>query len=224
MTSHWSPTEQNDFNAAVRGQITIHDDAGRNILQLLQRESEKEIHTIVEIGTWNGLGSTSCILFGILGKKVKFWSLECNREKHLAALENLSEHLEENIHLLWGSIVDISGITCEKYLSHFPNLESSSVLKKWFDIDVENCKECPNCLSELPEKIDFLLLDGGEFTTLYEFQRLFDRCSRYIALDDTMVDKCREVHRILSENSEWSEIVSVKARNGFSIFKKNNTY
>ena len=218
MTSHWSPTEQNDFNAAVRGQITIHDDAGRNILQLLQRESEKEIHTIVE------LGSTSCILFGILGKKVKFWSLECNREKHLAALENLSEHLEENIHLLWGSIVDISGITCEKYLSHFPNLESSSVLKKWFDIDVENCKECPNCLSELPEMIDFLLLDGGEFTTLYEFQRLFDRCSRYIALDDTMVDKCREVHRILSENSEWSEIVSVKARNGFSIFKKNNTY
>jgi len=220
MTSHWSPIEQSEFNTAVSGQITIHDDAGRTIVELLQRECENTIQTVVEIGTWNGLGSTLCIMHGIQGKHVKFWSLECNREKHIAALENLSDYMNENIHLIWGSIVDISGITSEKYLSHFPTLASSPVLKKWFDIDIANCMECPSCLSELPEKIDFLLLDGGEFTTFYEFQKLFDRCSQYIALDDTTVDKCREVHRILSESSEWSEIVSLKMRNGFSIFKK----
>jgi hypothetical protein len=74
-------------------------------------------------------------------------------------------------------------------------------------------------LDELPETIDFLLLDGGEYTTLYEFSVLFGRCTKYIALDDTKMDKCKEIHKILTDNPDWNEIVALDCRNGFSIFE-----
>lgn len=222
MTSSWTEIEKRDFIVAEGGQFKIHSDEGRSIIEILQKECGNTIKTIVEIGTWNGLGSTMCILHGIQGKDVRFWSLECNKEKHDAAVETLSELINEHVQLVWGSIVDISGVVSDKYLSIFPTLNESEVLKEWFKVDLENCAASPNVLNHLPEKIDFFLLDGGEFTTLYEFDMLFERCSMYIALDDTLMDKCREVRKRLIENTVWDEIVYLTSRNGFSIFKKRS--
>jgi len=220
MASFWSHAEHVQFAAATSGQIRLQSDEGRMIVELLQKEGGKEIKNIVEIGTWNGLGSTMCILQGIQGKDVQFWSLECNKEKHDAALDSLSDVIDERVNLLWGSIVDISEVTSERYLSNFPSLVESETLKAWFKVDLDNCAACPKVLDELPEHIDFLLLDGGEFTTLYEFSVLFGSCTKYIVLDDTLIDKCKEVRKVLTDNVEWSEIVSLDSRNGFSIFKR----
>ena len=220
MASFWSQAEHLDFAAATSGQIALQSAEGRMIVELLQKECGKRIKTIVEIGTWNGLGSTMCILQGIQGKDARFWSLECNKEKHDAALDSLSDVIDERVKLLWGSIVDISGVTSDRYLSKFPSLAESDTLKQWFKVDLENCAACPNVLDDLPEEIDLLLLDGGEFTTLYEFSVLFDRCTRYIVLDDTLIDKCREVRKLLTANFEWSETVCLDSRNGFSIFER----
>jgi hypothetical protein len=217
MASFWTPVEQAGFAAAETGQITVYSEEGRSIMDLLQK---KNIETVVEIGTWNGLGSTLCILYGIQGKNTRFWSLECNKEKHDAAVESLSDFIDERVRLLWGSIVDISGVMHESYLSNFPSLAESDELKMWFKVDMENCAACPKVLDDLPEKIDFLLLDGGEFTTLHEFTQLFSRCVGYIALDDTNIDKCKKVRKILTENFEWCEIVCLNKRNGFSIFER----
>lgn len=219
MASFWSAAEQQEFAVAGSGQLTLQSDAGRSIIDLLKQNCEKDIKTIVEIGTWNGLGSTLCMIQGIYGKDVSFWSLECNKEKHDAAVESLSEFIDEHIKLVWGSIVDIDTIKSEQYLSNFPSLLESNELKEWFKVDLDNCAVCPKVLDELPERIDFLLLDGGEYTTLYEFSVLFGRCTKYIALDDTKMDKCKQVHKILTDNSDWHEIVSLECRNGFSIFE-----
>jgi hypothetical protein len=219
MASFWTAMEQAQFATAGSGQVTLQSDAGRSIMNLLKEKCEKDIKTIVEIGTWNGLGSTMCIIQGMYGKDVRFWSLECNKEKHDAAVESLSEYMDEHINLLWGSIVDIGTLTSESYLSNFPALLESNDLKEWFKVDLDNCMVCPKMLDELPKTIDFLLLDGGEYTTLYEFSVLFGRCTKYIALDDTKMDKCIKIHKILTENPDWSEIVSLDCRNGFSIFE-----
>jgi hypothetical protein len=42
----------------------------------------------------------------------------------------------------------------------------------------------------LPKVFDVILLDGGEFTTYYEFQLLKNRC-KILMLDDINVDKCK---------------------------------
>lgn len=39
-------------------------------------------------------------------------------------------------------------------------------------------------LSELPPFIDLMLFDGGDLTTDQEFDLLYSRCGKYIALDD----------------------------------------
>jgi hypothetical protein len=221
MTSYWDEFEKNEFMNTSQGQITIHTQCGIEIVKLLQEEAGKSIHTIVEIGTWNGCGSTLCIVKGIYGRSIQsFHSLECNREKHLSAVDNLDGYLNATMKLLWGTIVDPQHITSEEYKKHFPKLQSSERYRGWFDIDIKNCEECPNVLSELPERIDLLLLDGGEYTSLNEFEILLPRCSRYIILDDTKEDKCRECRERLTADSSWVEVVYLDERNGFSIFKK----
>jgi len=213
----WTTTEKADFAIENTGQITLHTEEGRSIMKLLQGA---DIKTIVEIGTWNGLGSTMCILHGIQGKDVQFWSLECNKEKHTAAVESLSDLIDARVELIWGSVVDVEVVSSEKYLSNFPSLKDSETLQGWFKADLANCMACPKVLKDLPEKIDFLLLDGGEFTSLYEFFVLLPRCSGYIALDDTLTDKCRQVRKCLTESFDWIEVTCIDSSKGFSIFKR----
>jgi hypothetical protein len=221
MASYWDEFEKDQFMNTSQGQITTHTQCGIEIVKLLQEEAGKSVHTIVEIGTWNGCGSTLCIVKGLYGRNIQsFHSLECNRDKHLAALDNLEGYLDGTMHLLWGTIVDSQHVTSEEYKKHFPKLQSSERHRGWFDIDIKNCEECPNVLSQLPESIDVLLLDGGEYTTLNEFEILLPRCSRYIILDDTKEDKCRECRDLLLANSSWTEVLYLDERNGFSIFKK----
>ena len=221
MTSHWDEFEKSQFMNTSQGQITQHTRAGIEIMDLLQKEAGATIQTIVEIGTWNGCGSTLCILKGLYGRKIdSFHSLECNREKHLAALENLDGYMNEATHILWGTIVDPRHITSEEYKKHFPKLLTCETYRGWFNVDIKNCEECPNVLEQLPAKIDLLFLDGGEYTTLNEFEILLPRCSNYILLDDTKEDKCRECRELLRANSSWTEVLYLDERNGFSIFKK----
>ena len=218
MESFWNEMEKNQFEQANTGQITIRSEEGCSIINIIQNSSD--IKNIVEIGTWNGLGSTLCILHGIQNKDVNFWSIECNNEKIISAIESLRDYIDDRVRLLWGSVVDTNVIKTEEYLSNFTELKTSKTLQTWFKADLNNCEVCPNILKDLPDNIDFLLLDGGEFTTLYEFECLRDRCSKYIALDDTLIDKCREVRKRLLEDGNWTEILSINNRNGFSIFKK----
>jgi hypothetical protein len=220
MTSYWDSYEKGEFAAASMGQISMQTKAGQEIFRVLQEESGKDIQTIVEIGTWNGRGSTMCILFGINGSSFKsFHSIECNRDKYLSAVDVLEGHIDNNTYLMWGSIVNTEYIRSEEYRNNFPSLKHSEQLLGWFNIDLQNCEAAPNILGALPDKIDFLLLDGGEYTTLNEFEVLLPRCTRYIAMDDTNQDKCRECRRRLQADPRWTEISCIDERNGFSIFK-----
>ena len=219
MSSYWDAIEKHDFDVARAGQITMHTESGKEIYRILREDTN--IKRIVEIGTWNGRGSTMCIINAIQGQNVEsFHSIECNKEKHLAALEFLEAQIEDNTVLLWGSIVDTTYVASEEYRANFPELANSERLRGWFDVDLKNCEAGPRILKDIPEQIDFLLLDGGEYTTLNEFEILFPRCTSYIALDDTLMDKCREVRRRLIESSKWCEIVRLDCRNGFSVFKR----
>jgi len=215
--SYWDVSEKEEFDIARAGQITRHKESGKQLYRILQEDNT--IKRVVEIGTWNGRGSTLCVIHGIQGKNVEsFHSIECNQEKHLAAVEFLESQMDDNTTLLWGSIIDPAHIRSDAYRKNFPGLAKSERLTSWFDIDLKNCEAAPNVLKDLPEQIDFLLLDGGEYTTLNEFETLLPRCVGYIALDDTLQDKSRECRLRLVNSSDWKEIVQLDERNGFSIF------
>jgi len=187
------------------GQINLGTPAGDCIKSVA---SNPNVKTIVEIGTWNGAGSTRCIHAGMSADDV-LYSLECNRSMYESALPLWED--KENVHLIFGRII-------EEQEMDISNLSREETV--WYTNDIVAMRECPNVISELPESIDLLVLDGGEFSTLAEFSKLVDR-STYIFLDDTICRKTKEVRRILMDSEDFETLEdSPNDRHGWSLFRR----
>jgi len=86
------------------GQIPRGSILGEMIYNIVKQD---DIVTICELGTWNGLGVTTCIKDAIMDSNKKDYmvlSLEVVEERCREALENLSP-LPPNFFLIHGSIV-----------------------------------------------------------------------------------------------------------------------
>jgi hypothetical protein len=196
------------------GQINRQSIFGEELYKLSKKI---DIKTIVEIGTWNGAGSTKCIIDGIIDSNhdKTFISLESSQTKYFEAQNNLKGY-EKYVKLLWGRIIDVHDLTWLKAVTLGPEQQ------QWLWEDIENYKYCPLILNEIPEKIDLLLLDGGEFSTIPEFKKLYKRYT-YLALDDINSLKTKEIYKQLLKKTDHTLIKEDSERNGFAIFKKENT-
>tara|TARA_Y100001960_G_C14718523_1_gene851091 strand:+ start:395 stop:1852 length:1458 start_codon:yes stop_codon:yes gene_type:complete len=172
---------------------------------------------ILEIGTWKGLGSTKVILDSIIKANYDpdFISLESNLNFYNAAKENLN-HYKNKVKLVYGRIIEL-----EIYSKYVTQLNLSDEHKLWMKDDLKNYNECPNVSKLLPNEIDFLLLDGGEFSTYLEWEMLKDR-SKIVALDDTKVEKTKKIMNELIADSNYESLYKSDERNGFHIFFKKN--
>ena len=198
--------------ANPHGQVQLESSFCHELQKLI---SENNFETIVEIGTWKGMGSTYCILQGIGNSNVNFISLESFKEFHDIAKNNLRNYLHK-VKLLHGRIIEV-----EEFLDFNKNLFDGfrNDQKNWFKNDVDTYKKCENVLESIPNKIDLLVLDGGEFSTYLEWLKLKDR-AQYVVLDDT---KCLKTKRITEEclkDPKYKLIISSEERNGFHIFEK----
>jgi len=103
----------------------------------------------------------------------------------------------------------------------FPQCLTNDMYKHWNEVDIINMKKCELFLNRpnLPEIFDVILLDGGEFTTYYEFQILKTRC-KILMLDDTNVDKCKLIVKEIKSDKSWKIIKSNNVRNGYLIAEK----
>ena len=179
--------------------------------------SLSEVSRIVEIGTWNGQGSTKLICLGVSQKskiersKVQFHGYEIHPGMFKKALR-IQERFSF-LHLHHGSIVKSSELD-----SH----ELTPIESVWFDADKKLIDECPNVLDTIPNSIDLLVLDGGEFSTFAEFLTLRPRVSTWIVLDDTNVRKCNKVVEILKKDTEFNLVFESKERNGVAIFRRKS--
>ena len=217
----WCPNDKRGCVADTLGQIGPHTNMGQLFIQFVK---DVPLRNIVDIGTWNGLGSTRCFLMGLKentsATKPEIISLETNRDKNELAKHNLSELLTDvsGISLLWGSILKAEEL--DNILTVFPEVAEGEY-KRWHAIDMENIVAAPYLMDKMPEEIDFVLFDGGEFTTYYEFQKLFSRCVKFIALDDVHTPKCMKIRNILQAHPDWKELIYNNERHGFSLFLKS---
>jgi len=214
----WCHNDHTAFKFSTNGQITPEGQAGQILIRCIK---DNKLNTIVDIGTWNGLGSTRCFLLGLVGNTTtRLISLESNKDKHAAAITNLRDMLTDRTELLWGTLLRPEDIPTSELTRVFPEITTNTEFARWHSIDIENMKIAPYIFDTLPETIDFVLFDGGEFTTYFEFQRLFPHCARFIALDDVNVSKCSHIRNFLRSHGGWREVESISERNGFSLFKK----
>lgn len=193
------------------GQINESSDLGRWIRLLASLE---QVSTIVEIGTWNGRGSSRMIALGVKdsanqqGKHVQ--GLEIDFKMWRKAERNLRRYgFFEVIH---GTIIHIDDLDTK-------NL--SAVEVQWIAHDQRNLQEAKNVLSHIPSQIDLLILDGGEFSSYAEFLTLESRLSGFVVLDDTSVRKNKVVVEKLLVDKKFKLVWESDLRNGCAIFKRS---
>jgi hypothetical protein len=203
------------------GQVNRGSKLGEIIYNLCLQD---DVKNIVEIGTWNGMGSTKCIYDAISDKKGDYlvYSLECNIEFHNIALINYTNLPKlNNFNMILGTIIlpDENKDPMNNYDDIFFNQYSRETQKSWYIQDLENCKNVPNVLNIIPDSIDLLILDGGEFSSLSEYQKLKDRTT-YFILDDVNTIKNNEVAILMRTDSNYQIIHESNDRNGFLVSKK----
>lgn len=195
-----------------QGQILRGSKLGEIIYNLTKRSDVKEI---VEIGTWFGMGSTKCIIDGIIDSNINknFISIELYPEMYDEAIKNLNGYLSY-VNILNGSIIDYD----DMFWFNYNDLNKNMV--EWYNNDLDKLKTSKNVFNEIPSTIDLLILDGGEFSTYPEWCKL-KKITKIVVLDDTNVFKCqRIVKELLNDDNYISLHIVSNERNGFCVFEK----
>lgn len=177
--------------------------------------SDPNVKSIVDIGAWNGLGSTKCIMDGICDRSdVHVYSYENKKEFWEVARKNWDNN--DKISVIYGRLTNRM-MSREEIESHPKFLNVKDHYTLWYQDDVKCFEESP--VIEPPEKVDFVVFDGGEFSTQGDWDVISNYKPLYIALDDTHVIKCSNIESELEKNPNYIKIASGTDRNGWSIFK-----
>lgn len=198
------------------GQIGSNDQIGRWLELLASLDS---VTSIVEIGTWNGLGSSLQIAKGVqkgslnhnISKNVI--GIEVNFQMWKRASKNLRKYPFFNV--IHGSLVEASVLD---------STNLSELEKEWLAQDIKNIESSPLIISQIPTSIDLLVLDGGEFSTYVEYQMLKQRASKWLVLDDTNLRKCRKVLDEAIRNDGFSVVFQSDERNGVAVLLKESCH
>jgi hypothetical protein len=204
------------------GQINLNTKLGKIIYDIIKRD---DINIIVEIGTWNGYGSTQCIKQSIIdNKKTDYlvYSLETDINMFNIAKKH---HKLHNFNIILGRIIDKDDLKWFDWDKYFNSLEGThGQLKKrdWLNEDIKNMNNVQNVISIIPKNIDLLIFDGGEFSTYPEYKKIGDR-AKIIILDDTTEMKCRKIREELLLDKRYNILYDdLTDRNGFLVAKKIN--
>jgi hypothetical protein len=198
------------------GQINLGTRWGDLIYKLTQRE---DVNTIVEIGTWNGEGSTMCVIKSLIDSKIKkdFISIELYPDMYEKAKLFLSPY-KTFVTLLNGRIINFEDAF---WFDHsILNLNHDEHARLYYKKDLDYLKTMNDVFGQIPEKIDLLILDGGEYTTYPEWVKLKDR-TKIVVLDDSNILKCKKIRQEILDSKNYDTIFDdLNIRNGFSVFEK----
>jgi len=219
----WNDQDRQGFNEASAnqyGQFARDCDAW-NVLR--EAGANTEYKTFLEVGTWNGLGSTRAFVEGMRTRAHSdfvFYSLECNTDKHLYALGHYVN--DPNVHIMNSVLARPSK---EEIRRVFPQaVTENGDLHIYAGVDNHNISsasctyfwDTPN----LPKIFDVVLLDGGEYTTWFDFLSIKDRAN-VIILDDAFDDKCIKAHNFLCADPEWRQTAEMYDKGCTSVFVRN---
>ena len=206
-----------------RGEVGEHSEMGRCLRAL----ARAPVFTrYVEIGSATGKGSTRQLMEGILSRNddAALWSVECVPLLHDIAKSNWQgRNTRGRLRLIHGSVIRAAEMMTPDEAEAHPLCKQSAevrafVARAYFK-NREAVAAAPYVADQLPENIDVLLLDGGEFSSRAEFVQLRGR-ARVIVLDDSHhAIKNYLVREELQNDPEWRMILErPDDRNGWCVF------
>lgn len=203
------------------GQINMNSTFGKEVYNMCKRENVKNI---VEVGTWNGEGSTVCIMNALMEKENHsvLYSFEADKDNYNKAVQYWNNKDTKNKLSLINAVLHRECLEIEDVKKMYTNV-NDFVLRFYLR---ERKLLHTNMLfdNSLLQNIDVILLDGAEYTTYGDYSVLIKKQPKVIMLDDTNVFKCKQIRAELLNNSEWKLLrENLNDRHGWSIFV-NVTY
>ncbi len=175
--------------------------------------SDRTVETIVELGTYTGLGTTRAILEGLrANSRAVAFGLEIDPKLARVAAKNVSK--DHRFRVINGSLITADQLDSSDLTEHE---------EKWLSRDLEMLNKAPRVhLNQLPSRIDLLVSDGGEFGGMAELMMLLPLCSKFIVLDDILVRKNRSAFDFLRGSEDWQITSQSTERNGTALFTKRS--
>ena len=203
------------------GQITRDSPFGQQLYILAKNGPRMWI----EIGTWNGLGSTQCILDGFAERlhppPPKLASVEIDPVLLNAAAMNLKAHAARScVEFYDGKLMPYSGIPAATFPTP-DELGEKEQRSPHFFIHYDRERNLYGTAEPFlpPFFPEVAVLDGGEYSGYLDWLHLQKSDLQYLCLDDTHVTKNK---RVISElGPEWTCMVRGDDRNGWAIFKRD---
>ena len=169
-----------------------------------------EFKTFMEFGTWNGQGSTLCIGSALAARedKTTFVSLEADKGRRDAAADfwTTQNHGNMNLDLVWGKVS--TDMLTQEYVAKHPKFSDQL---QYYDIEISQTSECPLVDAELPETIDVVLFDGGEFCSIGDYKFVMKKYPdvKMIICDDIDTIKNELIYNHLTQDgSPWKVVAS----------------
>lgn len=198
-------------------EITLDDDFGRAIVATIRACS---VRSVIEIGSWDGTGSTAVILQALAPFDSKRMTcVEANPERH-AALAKLMAGRPHVTTVCSRSVSRVS-MTPQRFEDVWDSPYNRlpypvEQVRQWWDAQPDGLGYLDTLTNET---WDAALIDGCEFCGWDDYVRLRDRV-RVLMLDDVyQAYKCAEAHEDLRHRPEWHCMwASAFVRNGASIW------
>ena len=195
-----------------KGQVHAKTELGAWITLI---SSLTDVQTVVDIGTWSGAGTTLCAAKGVRQKpaEARRNSIVVGFEIDKAMVAQARRRLRGFgfVNIIYGSIVKSEDLD--------KNLLSTEE-NEWLKVDLEKMALAPLALVHVPEKIDLLVLDGGEFSSQAEYFALRERVSGWVILDDINTRKNKMVFSALDSDDLFSLVWITQERNGAAVFRR----
>ena len=182
-----------------------------------------DVNKVVEIGTWDGQGSTLQLVKGLASVEKAnppcFTSFEADPifYEKAKAFWGRQTSLLEHVHV---EIVNACiGTRFPKWseVSSHPGFVEQ--MKTWFEN--ESALYHAAIPKPLPPKVDMVLLDGGEYTTTGDWEVAETARPRIVALNNCLQFKGEKVYLFLAGSPDWVELSRGDEPNGtWAIFER----
>lgn len=238
--AHWSGwVLQYKLAHGCRGQVQPHSRFSEVLYQLA-----REAKGILEVGTWEGCGSSLILAKGLLDQRTKgarlLQTIEADRTRAAAARQVLGGLGVVNVTTGAASLAaDIYPLNDVMYGALPPAMhdrDRSEYARWWHGERARTTASSESvaghtlpvaelCASHL---IDVAVLDGGEFFGRADLLEVLRHCQqlRYVALDDTKTFKNYHTRRkLLAGGSGWRvSAEDAHERHGWAVFKRDQSH
>ncbi len=186
--------------------------------EIFKMASNTDYMDFLEIGPCCGIGTTKCLLDGLMLREdnSRLISIESNIHYYEITRRYWERYFAEygipteKLALHYGSTVSFDELDAKK------DTGSQAVTKETYDynIDIRNAP-----LLTIEDNVDVLCLDGGLYSTEVEWRKFKDRIDAVI-LDDTNSGKTKDILAEIQQSDQWENIYINSSGKGQLIAKR----